>query len=397
MARTEKRLVASQVKSLGAGRHADGGGLYLVKDGVSRSRWIFMWTIDGKRREMGLGHAGTNGISLSDARDAAARARLAIRRGEDPIIDRDTKAEAPREIPTFGAMADQLIAAKASGWRSSKTEIQWRMTMKVYAGPLRMKRVDEVTTDDVLAVLNPIWLTKPETASRTRNRIESILDSAKAQGLRGGDNPARLKGHLDHLLPSRPLQWRSNHKALPYPEVPDFIRQIRAQKSGAALALEFLILTAARTSEVLRATWGEIDLDGKVWTIPALRMKDSRRDHRVPLGDRAIEILNQIKLLAGGKPPANHDFIFPGRLPGKPLSQQAMLEVPKRMKLGITVHGFRSSFRDWAGEETEFPRELSEAALAHKVGDDTELAYRRGDALERRRKLMAAWEGFCAR
>jgi integrase len=272
------------------------------------------------------------------------------------------------------------------------------MTLKTYAAPLRPKPVDEITTEDVLAVLQPIWTAKAETASRVRGRIEKVLDAAKAKGLRSGENPARWRGHLDHLLPKRQKLQRGHHPAMPWAQVPDFVARLRAMQSVGALTLEFVILTACRSGEVLRsirdgvimgARWEEIDRTAKVWTIPASRMKTGR-EHRVPLVDCALAILDELEKVQRGA------FIFPGQRGDHPLSEMALELTMRRMNVKpYTVHGFRSSFRDWAGECTSFPREIAEAALAHAVGDQTERAYRRGDALERRRELMQAWANFC--
>jgi integrase len=264
------------------------------------------------------------------------------------------------------------------------------MTLTVYAAPLRSKPVDKVETSDVLAVLKPIWLEKPETASRLRGRIERVLNAAKAKGYRTGENPAAWRGHLENLLPRQSKLSRGHHAALPYADVPDFVAKLREREAVAALALEFAILTATRSGEVLNARWDEIDLEAKTWTIPAERMK-AAREHRVPLSDPALSIL--VKLSASRV----SEFVFPGQRPNQPLSVMAMEMVLRRMGVAdaVTVHGFRSSFRDWAGNETSFPRELAEHALAHVIGDKAEQAYRRGDALEKRRALMAAWSAHC--
>jgi integrase len=266
------------------------------------------------------------------------------------------------------------------------------MTLKTYAAPLRNLAVAEVDTAGVLNVLRPIWQSKPETASRLRGRIERVLDAARARGLRAGENPARWRGHLDHLLPKRQKLTRGHHAALPYVSVPAFMSELRERKAVAALALEFLILTAARSGEVLGARWEEIDFAANVWTVPAGRMK-AGREHRVPLPARAVELLETVKLLTTSDDIASLP-IFPTQAGSKPLSAMALAMLLRRMKVACTVHGFRSSFRDWAGEATSFPRELAEAALAHTVGDATERAYRRGDALERRRKVMEAWAAY---
>jgi integrase len=257
---------------------------------------------------------------------------------------------------------------------------------------IRAKAVDAIDTADVLSVLKPLWLVAPETASRLRGRIEAVLAAATAKGHRIGPNPAQWRNHLDHLLPKRGRLTRGHHAAMPYADVPAFIGRLRENGSLSALALEFAILTAARSGEVLGARWGEIDLTAKVWTVPAARMK-AGREHRVPLSDRALAILEEVARLHPDEETVR--FIFPGRKPGRGLSSMALEMVLRRMEIDVTPHGFRSSFRDWAGEETSFPREVAEAALAHTLKDKVEAAYRRGDALEKRRNLMAAWTGFC--
>ena len=392
MARTLNRLKSKQVEALGPGRHADGGGLYLDRDEHGRSRWLFMWTRNGKRREMGLGPANKDAVSLAKARDAAATAREVLTKGGDPIEARDAALAAPVVVPTFGEAADAFIKSLSPQWRNEKHRAQWSMTLKVYAKPLRPLPVDRVDTAAVLEVLKPIWQAKPETASRVRGRIERVLDAARAQGHRSGENPARWRGHLDHLLPNRQKLSRGHHAALPYEQLPAFVSELRSREAVAASALEFVILTAARSGEALGATWAEIDMKAKVWTVPAARMK-AGREHRVPLSARALTVLNAMKPLATG-PKAEQLPVFPGQVRGKQLSSMALAMLLRRIGAETTVHGFRSSFRDWAGEASTFPREVAEAALAHTVGDATERAYRRGDALEKRRKLMEAWAGF---
>jgi integrase len=279
-------------------------------------------------------------------------------------------------------------------WKNAKHQAQWRTTLTQYAKPLRGKRVDELTVVDVLDVLKPIWTKRPETAARLRGRIEAVLDAAKAEGLRQGENPATWRGNLKHLLPKQMKLTRGHHKAMPFSDVPRFITELRERQSVDALALEFIILTAARTSEVLGATWGEVDLQFSIWTVPAKRMKSARL-HRVPLGRRALEILEFIKQLRASD--ADNASIFPGARNGR-LSEMATAMLLRRMGHGdITTHGFRSSFRDWAGEVSNFQREVVEAALSHTVGDATERAYRRGDALEKRRRLMEAWADYLER
>lgn len=391
MARARNKLTARQAAALTEpGRHSDGGGLYLVIDGegaAMRRRWLYLFAWSGKRREMGLG--GFPAASLADARKARDDAERIVREGRDPIAARAQAREEPAAKPTFGEVADALIAAKEGEWRNSKHREQWKMTLLKYAAPLRSKPVDEIDTAAVLDVLKPMWAAKPETASRLRGRIEAVLDAAKAQGQRSGENPAAWRGHLSHLLPKRQKLSRGHHAAMAYADLPAFMASLRGRDAVAALALEFCILTATRSGETLGAQWCEIDTEKKVWTVPAKRMK-AAREHRIPLSERALAI---VKALEEGK---TGDFVFPGRKANRPLSNMAMEMMLRRMKVeDITVHGFRSAFRDWAGNETHFPREIAEAALAHVVGDKAEQAYRRSDALEKRRALMAAWASHC--
>jgi len=384
------KLSARKVETLAVpGMHSDGGGLYLrISTGGSvgtGKRWVFIYKRprDGKRCEMGLG--GTAAVSLALAREKAAGAREALARGIDPLA---AKA-AQRKTPTFGEMADQHIATKSPNWRNAKHHAQWVMTMREYAAPLRDKPVDEITTADVLAILRPIWQTIPETASRVRGRIENVLDAAKVQGFRTGENPAAWRGHLKLILPERQKLTRGHHARMAIDDVPGFIGQLRQRDAVAARCLEFLILTVTRTSEALGTHWDEIDVATKVWTIPAERMK-AATEHRIPLCDRALAILESMRPLSEGC------YVFPGQRADKPLSNMALDMVLRRMEItDATVHGFRSCFRDWAGNKTNFPRELAEHAMAHTIGDKAERAYRRDDALERRRPLMDAWARFC--
>lgn len=364
------------------GRHADGGGLYLNVTASGARSWLFMWKVGGRRREMGLG--SLRAVPLAKARERAAAAREQLAEGRDPIA-----ARGERRRTTFGQAADALIDSMSPSWRNEKHRYQWHQTLGVYCGPLRSIPVADVSTDDVLRVLTPIWTTKSETASRIRGRIERVLDFAKARGMRSGENPARWRGHLDAILPKRKKLTRGHHAAMPFEEVPAFVHRIREMDAVAARALEFTILTAGRTGEVLGATWDEIDFDRKLWIVPETRMK-AGREHRVPLTNRALE------LLKGLADVSTSEYIFPGLKRGRPLSSMAMEALLRRLKLDITVHGFRSAFRDWAGECTHFPREVAEAALAHQVGDSVERAYRRGDALQKRRELMDAWVHFAA-
>ena len=391
MVRARNKLTARTVAALSEpGKHSDGGGLYLRIDGdggANRRRWIFRFVWRGRTKEMGLG--GYPEVSLADARMARGVAEQSVHAGQDPIEARRKAARTKAGKPTFGKMAEALIEAKASEWRNAKHRAQWKMTLEHYAAPLRSRSVDEIDTAAVLAVLTPLWREKPETASRLRGRIEAVLDAAKAQGHRSGENPAAWRGHLSHLLPKRGKLSRGHHAAMAYQDVPAFIERLREREAIAALALEFCILTAARSGEVLGARWSEIDISAKIWAVPAGRMK-AAREHRLPLSDRVLAIVEKLSEARTG------DFVFPGQRAGKPLSVMAMEMVLRRMNFdGVTVHGFRSAFRDWAGNETHFPREVAEAALAHVIGDKSEQAYRRGDALEKRRALMAAWASHC--
>lgn len=399
LARQLNKLNARKVSTLTKpGRHSDGGGLYLVVDPSGAKRWAFLFRWRGKLKEMGLG--GTNSVALADARTAAAAARKFIADGINPIEARRRKVG----TVTFGEAADDLISSLSHEWRNAKHKAQWEMTLSRvrdengkltddgYCVAIRDKDVDEIDTEDVLSVLKPIWTTKPETASRLRGRIERVLDAAKARGQRKGENPAAWRGHLKNLLPKRQKLSRGHHAAMPFEDVPAFVAELRRREAIAARALEFTLLTASRTGEVVGAKWPEYDETAEVWIVPAQRMKGAR-EHRVPLPRRAIEILKEMKATRQDAT----GYIFPGQSRGKPLSTAAMDALLQRMgETEVTVHGFRSSFRDWAGERSTFPREVAEAALAHLVGDETERAYRRGDALAKRRKLMEAWAGFCS-
>ena len=358
------------------GRHADGGGLYLSISPNGGRRWVFLYRWRGKPTEIGFGSA--RDVTLSRARELASQARTNLTEGINP-----KDARKPSEGATFGECADRVIEAMRPSWRNGKHAAQWEMTLRDYAAPLRRLPVDKIITDDVLAVLKPLWNAKPETASRLRGRIERVLDAAKAQGLRSGENPARWRGHLDQLLPKRQRLTRGHHAAMSYAELPAFMSNLQARQATAALALEFAILTAARTGEVLGARWQEFDLDrDAVWNVPATRMK-AGREHRVPLSPRALKIVKAMHEVRDG------DFVFPGQKPGKPLSVMALEMILRRMKIDdATVHGFRSAFRDWAAERTNFPNEVCEAALAHVIGNKAEAAYRRGDLFDKRRKLM---------
>jgi integrase len=378
--------------------HADGSGLYLqVKNGgVS---WVLRFMLNCKARWMGLGPLALYG--LAEARAKALDARRLRHEGVDPI---EAKHQARQRMQldaakaiTFADAAAAYIKAHRAGWRNGKHATQWTNTLAAYAEPvIGALPVQAIDTALVLKVLEPIWTQKPETASRLRGRIENILDWARVRGYREGENPARWRGHLDKLLPASGRVRRvKHHAALPYVEIGELMAALRAQEGVAARALEFVILTATRTGDVLWAKWGEIDLPEKVWTIPAERMKGGR-EHRAPLSPRAVEILATMRKLAANEPGPN-SFVFPGGKAGRPLSNMAMEMTLRRMgRDDITVHGFRSTFRDWTAERTNYPREAAEMALAHTVSDKVEAAYRRGDLFEKRRRLMEAWATCCA-
>lgn len=384
MARPEKKLSSQEVKSLTSpGRHSDGGGLYLSIDASGRRRWVFMYTSNGRRVELGLGSTSTR--SLKEAREEAASLRASLTRGLDPRVERSKSTTKP----TFGEFADEYVEAMRPSWRNAKHAAQWSMTLTEYAKPLRSLPIDAVTTEEILRTLRPIWKRTPETAERLRGRIENVLSSAKAKGLREGENPAAWKGHLDQLLPKRQRLTRGHHAALPFMDVAEFFGNLSAKSATASRALQFLILTAARSGEVLGATWSEVDLDRGLWVVPASRMK-AGTEHRVPLSEAALNVLRSVDV---GLRPDEH--LFWGNSPDRPLSNMAMSMLLRRMVPNVTVHGFRSSFRDWAAEVSAFSHEVCEMALAHTIPNKAEAAYRRGDLLEKRRELMEAWANYC--
>ena len=379
-----------------SGLHGDGGGLYLRVTSPTACSWVFRYMIDRRAREMGLGKYPD--VTLAEARTRAAEARKLKSQGIDPISQRDAVrqsklADAARAI-TFKDAARSYIESNRAGWRNAKHAAQWETTIATYAEPVvGALAIHDIDTGLVLKVLEPIWVTKPETASRLRGRIEAVLDWAKARGHRDGENPARWRGHLDKILPPRTkVQRVKHHAALPFDALPVFMTALRSEISTSALALEFAILTASRTGEVIGAKWAELDLVEKLWTVPRERMK-AGREHRVPLSERAMAILNRVR----PEHVALDMFVFPGGKLGSPLSNMAFLMLLRRMKRDdLTVHGFRSTFRDWAAEHTNFPNELAEMALAHTIGNKVEAAYRRGDMFEKRRMLMDAWAKACA-
>jgi integrase len=388
MARSLNKLSDRFIRTVtGPGDCSDGGGLFLQVQSATSKSWLFMWVRDGRRTKMGLG--AYPAVSLADAREKAEACRKAVAAGRDPLAESRREAE-----PTFAECVDKFLDDdRKASWKNDKHKAQWSMTLgDAYCRHLRPMKVSAISTEDVLKVLKPVWSAKPETASRLRGRIERVLSFAKMHGWRSGENPALWRGHLDAILPKpEKLKRRGHHAAMPYGEVPAFVERLRAAKGMDAKALEFTILCAARSGETVGATWDEIDLDAAVWSIPAARMK-AGRPHEVPLSPRAVDILNELLEVR------RNDFVFPGLRKDRPLSAASMEMLLRRWEIKgrATIHGFRSSFRDWAGDETSFPREVLEAALAHVVGDKAEQAYRRGTALERRRKLMMAWSDYSA-
>lgn len=378
------------------GLHADGNGLYLQVTPTGTKSWVFRYMADLKQKKLGLGPYPI--VTLADARKKAMECqRQRHVDGIDPLDRKKAERSARRveraKVMTFKQCAEAYIASHRAGWKNIKHAAQWEATLKTYAYPtFGDLPVAEVDTGLVMKAIEPMWTKTPETATRVRGRIESILGWATTRGFRQGDNPARWRGHLDNLLPKRSKVAKvQHHPALPYAEIGEFLTQVRALEGVGARALEFAILTAARTGEVVNARWSEIDLDARMWTIPGERMK-AGKEHRVPLSDRAIAILKGLPREKGT------DFVFIGDKKGKALSNMALLMTLRRMKRDdLTVHGFRSTFRDWAAEQTAYPNEMVEMALAHTIGDKTEAAYRRGDMVEKRRRLMADWAAFCAR
>jgi integrase len=395
MAKAVERLTALQAKRASQpGLLGDGKGLYLrVGEGGAKS-WVLRYMLDGRAREMGLG--SYYDLSLAEARERARGFRKMVKDGVDPIDNRRAERAARRaeraKVMTFRQCAEVYVKAHQAGWRNQKHAAQWPSTLSAYVYPhFGALPVQTIDTGLVTKALEPIWLEKPETAGRVRGRIESILDWATARGYREGENPARWRGHLENLLPSKSKVRRvEHHPALPYAELGIFMADLRQQNGIAARALEFTILTAARTGEVIGARWDEINFTEKLWVVPSARMK-AGQEHRVPLPPAPLAILEEMRAIRSG------DFIFSNSRVGQPISNMAMTMTLRRMgRFGLTVHGFRSSFRDWAAERTNFAREVAEMALAHTVSDKVEAAYRRGDLYRKRAQLMAAWARFCS-
>jgi integrase len=373
------RLTVAKVKNAGPGKHPDGANLWLQVGPNGSKSWYLRYTLRGRHREMGLGpypHVG-----LAEARDKAVAQRRLLLDAIDPIEARNAK-RAVREPVTFAAGAKQYMAGHEKSWKSADHARQWRNSLGRYVLPAIGERpIGAIDTHDVLSIVEPLWQDKTETATRVLNRIGLILDWATARKLRTGDNPARWKGHLDAILPRRSkVQRVVNHAALPYGRLPEFMVRLQVQSELGAKAAELMILTATRTREVRLAKWAEFDLANRLWVIPAARMK-ADRDHRIPLSDAAVEILAGIE--------RSSERVFPG------LGQHAILKAVKRAEPAVSAHGFRSTFRDWCAERTNFPSEVAEMQLAHAVGDKVEAAYRRGDLFEKRRQLVEAWAQFC--
>jgi integrase len=403
MAREIGKLKALDVsRASKPGYYGDGGNLYLLVGPTGAKSWVFRYRVPAptpdkpkhsRLREMGLGP--THALSLAEARERAREWRRERLDGVDPIESRrGRRAQAQLEAAkamTFKGCAEAYIKSHSAGWKNPKHAAQWPSTLETYVYPIfGSLPVQGVDVGLVMKALEPIWMTKPETASRVRGRIESVLDWATARGYRQGENPARWRGHLENLLPKKTKVRRvEHHAALPYPKLPEFMTEMRQHEGIGANALEFAILTVARTSEVMGAKWSEIDFEARLWMVPAERMK-AGREHRVPLSEPALAILAAMREVREG------EFIFPGGKANRPLSNMAFLMLLRRMGHGdLTAHGFRSTFSDWCSERTNFPAELREMALAHTVSDKVEAAYRRGDLFQKRRQVMDAWARYC--
>jgi integrase len=378
------------------GRHSDGGGLYFRVIGGGKAYFVYRYRVDSRERETSLGPFPE--LTLAEAREKHAAMRKSVVVDKtDPLAEkRGAKImQAVNAVPTFGGMADAYVQTHEATWRNAKHRYQWRQTLTDYCGPIRGLPVNEIATADVLTVLKPLWSRAPETASRLRGRIQTVIEAAQALGHIPEDkaNPARWKGHLDHLLaPPKKLGVRGHHKAMPYDQLPQFVKRLRASDNIAALALEFLVLTATRTSETINATWQEFDLQAAVWSIPPGRMKTNEA-FSVPLSERAVAILADARRMARKESTAD-SFVFFGVIPKRPLSNMALSMLMRRMNIDVTVHGFRTSFRTWASEIGHVEFELAESCLSHRVGNAVSRAYNRSNLLERRRPVMASWANY---
>jgi len=400
MTRLINKLSTISVQKLNTpGLYSDGGGLWLQVKSARAKSWIFRFDLDQRRRHMGLGSAIT--LSLAQAREKARECRVLLLEGIDPLEHRkQTELDvqlAKSRRKTFMECCDEYITSHEKGWKNDKHARQWRTSLDTYAAPvIGHIAVADIDTNHMLEILLPIWADKTETANRIRGRIESILDWAKVKKFRTGDNPAQWKGNLEIMLPARQKVKKTvHHPAMPYKEIPEFFKQLRERDGLSARALEFAILNASRAGEIFGATWQEMNFDDRLWIIPAQRMK-SAREHRIPLTDEAIQLLQGLPGYSLPEIQRENSYLFPSTQKGKPLSNMAMTTVLRRMNKGdVTQHGFRSSFRDWAAEVVHYPREVIEHALAHKLADEVEAAYQRGDLLDKRRELMNDWTGFC--
>lgn len=391
MARTINRLTTKKIQNTKKpGYYGDGGGLYLQVSATGSKSWIYRYMLNRRAREMGLG--SINALTLAEAREQARENRKLLLEKIDPIEARNAAQAEIMGSLTFNECATKYIEAHRAGWKNEKHAQQWENTLNTYASPVFGKLpVQRVDTALVMKALEPIWTEKPETANRVRGRVELVLDWATVRKYRAGENPARWRGHLDKLLPKRSkVAAVKHHPALPYDEMSDFMKALRKRDGVAPKALEYVILTVCRVSEAVMMQWLEIDFKARTWTIPGERTK-SKRPHRVPLTDDALAILETMKAQK------QNDYVFPGWKIGKPLTGAACLKLLQQDMSypDLTVHGFRSTFRDWAAECTNYPRELAEAALAHVLSDKTEAAYQRGDLLQRRAHMMDAWAKYC--
>jgi integrase len=381
------RLTTRKVSTAGPGKYADGQGLWLwVKPSGAKS-WVYRFAIDGRESSMGLGSAKE--VSLQEAREKAAMARRQAKSGRSPVESRREETRLSDRLPTFENIARELHAIKAQSWRSVNNRPKWMRAIELHCESILNLLVADVGTSEIRRVLDAIWLIRPGTASRLRGQIEAVLDYARVQGHIPDDasNPARWKGHLEYILPKPSKLVRGHHPAIPYAELPDFVATLRGHRAISAVAIEFMILTAARVGEVAGARWDEVDFDLAIWAVPATRMK-AGIEHRVPLSPRAVQILRGMQTIR------ESDFIFSGMKRGRSITTSAINRYLDKMKRPFSLHGMRSTFRDWAGNETDTPREIAEAALAHRVGSAVEQAYRRSDALEKRRRLMHEWATF---
>ena len=388
--RTIKRLTAVAVAAVNSpGRYPDGDGLYLVvSKGITKS-WVYRFQWEKKLKDMGLG--SVKDVGLAQARAAASEARATVRAGRNPIVERKLGGLRKAGTPLFKDFAERYISSNESQWKNAKHRAQWRMTIDVYGAPLHKMKIDAIDTAHIYEILRPIWSTKSETASRLRGRIEKILDAAKVAGFRDGENPARWAGHLEHLLHKRKRLTRGHHAAMPYEDLPVFIQALRRRAQVSARALEFHILTASRPGMVENMRLEHIDWVNHLWIIPAKYMKSSV-DHTVPLPGRAVEILKELKHSE------RKGYAFWASRRGTKLSNSTLKRVMTLMGVGnYTPHGFRSSFRDWAGDETKHDETTAEHALAHQVGSETTRAYRRRNALKKRAALLEDWTHYCGR